>query len=841
MSVLRRILKRKGKRKVAPNDEDSGMNLGDLNPMNVPSTPFSPSTDSIQTRGSRISVSSHPSSSTSQPTLGSPPFAHEGPNTTTVVSKSPITADRNTESGISIVDDGDSKSTLREKRVLSGIGYASKTMEISKAVADTSDVLKPLKAACGITEKALMIAQQMVKNESSWNDLKERLSIQNADLVVESERLEAAKVAGKSYQGDRAFHDALKLYLQTVEKIQSEIGERSVLLEGRQLTTHLVGAGQVVTEAENIDNLVKDLAASYQFFLCQLARCIQDTASALQTQVKRLRLLNLLDDVNARGARIKPLTSGTRAALIARLRDWAQQTSTTEQIFWLRDEAGTGKTTLAAHMSTIWAEEGILAARFFFNRDDRFARNLDRFCFGIAKELSYNHPEAQHFILAVLDPHSDLENKPFSYQFKVLVIGVIARLGRLLGKSLVLVIDGLDECDPKGIDGLAHSLVEDLCSEQVIRALVTNRSLTSIEAIFGTASNVGGRDASLLDVKGKKRDLDVEIYVRERLEKFNILQQRIVIDCAEGVFLWASLACDAILQTLAPEKMITKLASMEPHDKLRQLYETVLDQALPDVESLGLMQVVLQGVVLTFQPVSIYTVQNFYRNKPKEGDHQRVGGLVERLASVMKDGTIYLPIYTLHPTFREFLERQNPNDRYYLAPPFAHSHLANACLDLITGLVGGIHLSPIARIQWRLDEDESPEPLSDLQDMPLRYVIVFWARHAAQALADPSLREKLVDFFQQQLLTWIEWSSVIREIPESINGLHALHKGIAVQEDEITETWCKDAATFLQRNSRLIEQSPRDIYRSALAFTPSRSLVHQTYFSKSSECLPILL
>ncbi|PVF92772.1 hypothetical protein CPB86DRAFT_819366 [Serendipita vermifera] len=132
MSALRHIWKRKGKRKVGPNDEDSGMDLGDLNPTNVPSIFFNPSTDSFQTQDSRINASSHPSSSTSQPTLGGPPFAHEGPNTAIVVSKPPITADISTKNGKSTIDDGDSKSTLRERRVLSGIGHASKTMEISK-------------------------------------------------------------------------------------------------------------------------------------------------------------------------------------------------------------------------------------------------------------------------------------------------------------------------------------------------------------------------------------------------------------------------------------------------------------------------------------------------------------------------------------------------------------------------------------------------------------------------------------------------------------------------------------------------------------------------------------
>ncbi|PVF93711.1 hypothetical protein CPB86DRAFT_90078 [Serendipita vermifera] len=159
MSALRRILKRKGKRKVAPNDEDSGMNLGDLSPMNVASISFSPFMDSVQRWGWRISASGHPSSSTSQSTLGGPSFAHEGSNTSIFVSNPPITADVNTEKGKYTVDDGDSKSTSREKRILSGIAYASRAMEVSKAVADSSDVLKSLKAACGITEKVLIIAQ----------------------------------------------------------------------------------------------------------------------------------------------------------------------------------------------------------------------------------------------------------------------------------------------------------------------------------------------------------------------------------------------------------------------------------------------------------------------------------------------------------------------------------------------------------------------------------------------------------------------------------------------------------------------------------------------------------
>jgi hypothetical protein len=54
--------------------------------------------------------------------------------------------------------------------------------------------------------------QQMVKNNSSWNDLEDQLSTQNTVLVAEIERLEVAKKIGKHYEANQSFHYAFELY-----------------------------------------------------------------------------------------------------------------------------------------------------------------------------------------------------------------------------------------------------------------------------------------------------------------------------------------------------------------------------------------------------------------------------------------------------------------------------------------------------------------------------------------------------------------------------------------------------------------------------------------------------
>ncbi|CAG8671366.1 12460_t:CDS:2, partial [Acaulospora colombiana] len=269
---------------------------------------------------------------------------------------------------------------------------------------------------------------------------------------------------------------------------------------------------------------------------------------------------------------------------------------------------------------------------------------------------------------------------------------------------------------------------------------------------------------------------------------------------------------------------------MEPDNTLKQLYEAILENALPDEGSLTLMRYVLQAVSLTFQPISIFTIERFSPADPENRSPSYVQILVDRLASVMKDGTIYLPIHTLHPSFQQFLKNQPPEAKFYLEPGHGHARLATACLDLLPNLKTGTwtHVVPLSKIprEW---EPIPPKVLEEGPDMPLRYAVTFWAKHMCDALDNPHACDKLLRFFANGFLAWVEWASAIREIPEGMNAL-----------DWQLEKWCNDALNFLQTNQEVIERYPKQVHMSALFFTPTNSFIHKSYFIESQTTVPII-
>jgi hypothetical protein len=196
----------------------------------------------------------------------------------------------------------------------------------------------------------------------------------------------------------------------------------------------------------------------------------------------------------------------------------------------------------------------------------------------------------------------------------------------------------------------------------------------------------------------------------------------------------------------------------------------------------------LQGVNLTYSPVSIVAIQSFfpkYENQ-KIGDDEFVEFFVKKLGSIMKDGTPYLPIYILHPTFREFIEDQKHGAQFYISPPDGHYRIATACLSHLTKdltpnvLALDDGKAPLAS---RLDFDfKPPARLSSDIEAPLRYAVAFWARHASLAIGEEEeIQQLAIEFFTSKFLEWAEWTSAIQELSEGIEGIRRLRLAIAVQ------------------------------------------------------------
>ncbi|PVF94672.1 hypothetical protein CPB86DRAFT_800279 [Serendipita vermifera] len=722
-----------------------------------------------------------------------------------------------------------------------------KAQGIVKISADMTSVAGPLKAACGMTEIVLTKVKVALKNAGAWDQVAEKLKQYLGILQVELEKAQDHINRGNEVPFNQVLTPALGQYLNSLSNIYHQA--EKYITEGREDAPKgpVIRAFGAQQEEEMIRDLSTQIDETFHQISHEVSIYIRDTLMATEKAIYKSSILQLLPEVDSHGSRARPLEPGTREALISRLTEWAFKLDPSEQIFWLTDEAGTGKTTLAAHMADKWDSDGILVGRFFFNRDDRTVDSTFNFNLSIARDIATRYPQSHNSIMAVLLNQTSIDTLGFEEQFNLLVLNILHDLQKSVQKPLVMVVDALDECNARARPHLVTAITGTLKSISLAKLLLTSRRGLEVDKMLHDAPNVCGQDACLLDIHSSMRDHDVSVYVGRALASLTHDERQIVIECARGHFLWASLATSALRMSSVPSKLLHNMRKMEPDNTLRQLYEAILENALPDEVSLTLMRYVLQAISLAFQPISIFTIERFSPADPENRSPSYVQIFVDRLASLMKDGTIYLPIHTLHPSFQQFLKDQPPEARFYLEPDRGHARLASACLDLLPTLKAGTwtHFVPLSKItrEW---EPRPPKVLEEGENMPLRYAVTFWARHVYDALDNPLVCERLLRFFNNDFLVWVEWASAIREIPEGMDALVILRKhihtlnllGVFDHLDWQLEKWCNDALNFLQNNQRVIERYPNQVHTSALFFTPTTSFIHRTYFTESHGVVP---
>ena len=136
---------------------------------------------------------------------------------------------------------------------------------------------------------------------------------------------------------------------------------------------------------------------------------------------------------------------------------WATNADT-EPMLALVDQAGTGKSTIAAHMTQKWEEEGTLLARFFFSKPSMVTAN--GLASTLAKDMTKSVPSLRPLVLAALKEHDDFGSCPLQRQLDWLVYTPL----RSLNESRILVIDALDECSKADRAVLLNSILDFITS-----------------------------------------------------------------------------------------------------------------------------------------------------------------------------------------------------------------------------------------------------------------------------------------------------------------------------------------------------------------------------------------
>ncbi|KAF8649176.1 hypothetical protein AX16_005974 [Volvariella volvacea WC 439] len=142
----------------------------------------------------------------------------------------------------------------------------------------------------------------------------------------------------------------------------------------------------------------------------------------------------------------------TRKSITRDIEPWAVSVESETGILWLKGSVGTGKSAIARKVCEDLDKQDprLLIGSFFFWRNDSSRNSLRAFVATIAYRISVVFPEACELIRRILANDPSILNHSLELQWDALIIQPLRQLhlnSDFTQRSLI-VIDGLDECEP---------------------------------------------------------------------------------------------------------------------------------------------------------------------------------------------------------------------------------------------------------------------------------------------------------------------------------------------------------------------------------------------------------
>ncbi|CCA71732.1 hypothetical protein PIIN_05667 [Serendipita indica DSM 11827] len=704
-------------------------------------------------------------------------------------------------------------------------------------------VLAPLESAYALSISALQALRDVHNKDASWSDIISNLDTHTTQMHNDSERL--AQNRSRSF-GDHELLQAIQEYMQIVKTIMTEA--ESCIRTARERTgLHIARFGSTQIDKEQIPHLLRMEDTAYQRYRVAIDNALSSQIATFDAFFDQLRgevqdtvTQHLRDEYRgpgfamslAYGTELELCEPGTRVDILARISEWSDDVDCSQQVFWLNDAAGTGKSTIAATMARYWQGQSRLGGRFFFSPNVARNQEIRHFCRTVAADIQLNHPQLASTIESVLnlDPEASME---FSVQFIQLILDPLRRLKHVAG--LFLVIDALDNCEPKSRQRLLNVILKELPKAPHVKVLLTSRPLTDIRDRLQLPDFV--HDAHLLDINNPSHD-DIALYVHAKLNRqLNIQERERIIQYSGGLFIWAATFCRAFRRSDLAVRLLENFSHSQVADPLDALYLEVLHQALVDKRAEDDFQKVLQVVVSVFQPISINTISALF---PKV---DTVNDFVQDLAAVFKDGHPDRPIKVLHPTFREFIASNELRANGFLVQMEpSHSMLAIACLDMLSEtlrydileLNSGFGILPrndeVADLDDRIARKTSPA---------FRYATSYWAYHVSASDEAWYDWQRVTLFLREHYLHWMEFMGWQGTLSHGIRGLahlgrrvkREISRGALISLDDILTVL--HASHFLLRFQDMIQAAALHVYTIPPGLIPSSSPLAKSIRTKN--------
>ncbi|KAF8253528.1 hypothetical protein K440DRAFT_657443 [Wilcoxina mikolae CBS 423.85] len=345
-------------------------------------------------------------------------------------------------------------------------------------------------------------------------------------------------------------------------------------------------------------------------------------------------------------------------------RSWRQEQNSS--LLWVSADPGCGKSVLASFLvDQLSKQESGTVLHFFFKDDNEKQQSAtSAICALLHQLFTKNRALVKHGMLEYQNKGQKLLR-----EFHTLWDIFIKSVADPACGEVILIVDGLDECELKTRTLLTSSLVEYYTagkpgreSQSFFRCIITSRPYTSIERAFSNFPSIRlkaeeeakaiAADVSLVitdKVRRIARDRDLSVSSRFELE--TRLNKN-----ADGTFLWVSLVLEMIeknvqLSTEAFEDLVSTMPN-----SLDAVYDMILAQS-PNTEDTRKM---LHIIVAAARPLTLQEMAIAFAIKPSDKSYDDLD-LEPDIGSTIRDlcglfvNVVDSKIFLVHQTAKEYL------------------------------------------------------------------------------------------------------------------------------------------------------------------------------------------
>ncbi|KAJ7813252.1 hypothetical protein B0H13DRAFT_2468821 [Mycena leptocephala] len=362
-------------------------------------------------------------------------------------------------------------------------------------------------------------------------------------------------------------------------------------------------------------------------------------------------------------------------------------------ILWLHGPAGAGKSAIAQTLCQKLEKEGRLGASFFFKREHPSRGHAKRLFATIAYQLALVLPDLKHHISQSVENNPSLVDKSLSTQFRKLIVESCRQSTST--HMLVVVIDGLDECEGQKVQQEILCLIGRAVTEQQLplRFLIASRPESHIREIFtGALNNIHcplNVEQSFQDVRRYLFDEFARIHRDHRATMARVPYPwptpeiiKNLVNKSSGYFIYASTVIKFIDDTkfrpterLAIINGMTDPLSESPFASLDWLYTQILSQIHVRPQLLKILTVITTGIFLS--PAHIEQLLELEQGDVRLALH----GLHSVISHLEEDNSDYLlGLNFHHASFRDFLQDPRRAGIFYVGGSSHRTDLSHCIL-----------------------------------------------------------------------------------------------------------------------------------------------------------------